>query len=398
MTPAKKSSRATVTLKRGKARPVWSGHPWIYSGAIHRVDGDVEPGGLVSVLDDQRQSLGVGTFHPQARIAVRMLAPELPDGGLESLIRQRIAHAVERRARLGLPNERTTAYRLINGEGDGLPGVICDQLGDLASVQITTLAAEAWLPILMDALAAPIVAVRIPPDSARMEPGLAPGERFGRGDHEEHIDLLENGLRWRLKPGHGQKTGFYTDQRDNRQRVANLAGGRRVLDAFCYTGGFGLNAARAGATTVVGVDSSGPAISVAAGTAELNGLAGTRFLKEDVVRYLKGLDADERFDLVIMDPPKLAKGMKSLDDAYKKYRAINQQGIERVAPRGFFVSCSCSGLVGETMFLRMLTDAAYRAGRRLFVHEIHSAAADHVTPVALAEARYLTVVIASLDD
>ena len=326
-----------------------------------------------------------------------MLGDRLPEGGINALVRERVATATARRAAIGLPNDQTTAYRLLNGEGDGLPGVMCDRFGSLASIELTTAAAEAWLPTLLDCIDAPQISVRVPKDSARME-GIAPGDRFGRaGDHpEEHVELRENGLLWRLKPGKGQKTGFYTDQRENRAAVGALVAGGSVLDAFCYTGGFGLNAARAGATEVVGVDSSGPAISVAAGTAKLNGLDGvSTWHKEDALRYMRSV-GERQFDMVILDPPKLARSRDGLEDAYRKYRAFNTHGLARVRAGGWFVSCSCSSRVDETMFLRMLTDAAHLAKRRLTIHRVTGAGPDYPIPVSFSEGRYLICVVGSV--
>ena len=382
-----------ITLARGKARPLWAGHPWVYSGAIQSAEA-APPGSLVDVFDDGGAHVGVGTWHGGARIAVRMLGRELPDGGLQALIRERVATARRLRARFGLPSEATTAYRLLNGEGDGLPGVLCDVLGDLAAVQVTTVAAESWIPDVLDAVGLPRAHVSVPDDAARME-GLDPGDRLGRGDLEEHAVFRENGITWTLKPGRGQKTGFYADQRENRRAVGPLAAGGTMLDAFCYTGGFGLNAARAGAREVVGVDSSGPAVSVAAGTAKANGIDCATFHKEDVMRFLRGL-GERTFDVVVLDPPKLARSRDALDDAYLKYRAFNVEGLRHVSPGGFLVSCSCSGLVSEELFLRMLTDAAHLAERRLTVHWTAGAGPDHPIPAAFPEGRYLKVVVASV--
>ena len=353
-------------------------------------------GDLIRVRDHEGRSLGLATFSPTARIAARMLgAEELPEGGMPALIASRVAAARARRAAFGLPSAETTAYRLVNGEGDGLPGVMVDVLGPLASVQLTTAGAERWLPAILDAVGLEQAVVSVPEDSGRLE-GIAPGQRFGRGELEEHITFLENGISWSLLPGKGQKTGFYTDQRENRRAVAGLARGGELLDCFCYTGGFALNALRAGATAVVGADSSGPAVSVAAGTARQNGLEGATFHREDVLRFMRGLGT-RTFDVVVLDPPKLARRRDTLDDAFRKYRAFNVEGIAHVRPGGFLVSCSCSGLVDEAMFIRRLTDAAHAARRRMTVHRISGAGPDHPTPVALPEARYLITVIASLD-
>ena len=378
---------------------MWAGHPWIYSGALEPLPAGLTAGELVDVVDDRGITIGVGTVTPGARITVRMLGKSLLAGGIDALIRERLVAARERRVRFGLPRAETTAYRLLNGEGDGLPGVIADVLGGLISVQITTAGAERWLPVLLDTLEAMFsptgIAVSVPEDSARLE-GMEVGDRFGRGELEAHVPFLENGIEWRLLPGKGQKTGFYSDQRENRARLGALATGRTVLDAFCYTGGFGLNALKAGAAEVVGVDSSGPAVSVAHGTAAQNGLSGGVWHKEDAMRFLKELGT-RQFDIVVLDPPKFARGKESLDDAFKKYLSLNALGLGAVKPGGTLVTCTCSGLVDDAMFLRMLTDAALTAGRRVFVHGVYGAGPDHPIPLACPESRYLTAVFATVE-
>ena len=391
-----KSKRAQVRLHTGRARPIWLGHPWVYSRAIDSIEGpSPAPGDLVDVLDAGGQTIGVGTYNPEARIAVRMLDNDVTESSLAQWIQDRVDRARQLRVKCMLPSPETTAFRLINGEGDGLPGIICDQLGELASVQLTTAAAEQWLPLVLDAVGASRVRVSVPEDAAKFE-SIAPGDRFGRGDQEEFAEFTENGLSWRLKPGKGQKTGFYTDQRVNRRVLRTLAAGSRVLDCFCYTGGFALNAARGGATSVIGVDSSGPAISVAAGTAESNGIDNARFFKEDVLRYLKGV-GEERFDCVIVDPPKLVRRRQHLEDGLRKYSAFNSAAIQHVSPGGLLMTCSCSGLVDNETFLRMLTESAHRVGRRITLLEIRGAGPDHPVPLALDEARYLTVVVCRIN-
>jgi 23S rRNA (cytosine1962-C5)-methyltransferase len=391
-----KSKRAQIRLHTGRARPIWLGHPWVYSRAIDSMEGpSPAPGDLVDVLDAGGQIIGVGTYNPQARIAVRMLDNDVNSLPLAQWIQGRVDRARQLRSRIMLPSSETNAFRLINGEGDGLPGIICDQLGDLFSLQVTTAAADQWLPLVLDALDATRAKVSVPEDAANFE-SIAPGDRFGRGDQEEFAEFQENGISWRLKPGKGQKTGFYTDQRVNRRLLRTLAAGSRVLDCFCYTGGFALNAARGGATSVIGVDSSGPAISVAAGTAESNGIDNARFFKEDVLRYLKGV-GEERFDCVVLDPPKLVRKRQHIEDGLRKYSAINAAGIEHVSPGGLLMTCSCSGLVDNETFLRMLSESAHRAGRRITLMEIRSAGPDHPVPLALEEARYLTVVVCRIN-
>ncbi len=387
------SDRPRVVLKRGKARPIWAGHPWIYSGAIASSEGAPATGGLVDVVDERGNVLGAGDFNGSSRIAVRMLGA-LEDGATEAdWVRARVVAARDARVAMGLPSDDTNAYRLINSDGDRLPGVTVDVLGDLASVQLTSPAALRRLPLLLDALEESNVVVQVPKDAARLE-GMEPGDRPGRGDLEAPVRVTEHGIVWTLKAGKGQKTGFYTDQRDNRAAVRRMAAGRHVLDCYTYVGGFALNAAAGGAASVVGVDSSGPAVSVATKTAGVNALDAT-FVKEDSLRYMRSLDEQRRFDLVVLDPPKLAHRRHAIDDAYRKYKVINATGIARVKSGGTLVTCSCSGMVDEPMFLRMLTDAAQQAGMRLVLQRVSGPGADHQTPLACPEARYLTVVFAT---
>ncbi len=373
---------------------MWAGHPWIYSGAIAEITpGPPVAGALVDVADADGKHIGIGTFHPAARIAVRMVARGVFSGDEGALVVSRVQRAAELRRALGLPSEYTTVFRLVNGDGDGLPGVVVDALGEVASIELSTSAAERWLPSILEALQAigfTAARVQVPEDAARLE-SMAPGDRFGFGDLDRHVVVLENGIRWNLRPDKGQKTGFYSDQRENRARVAAVAAGRSVLDLCCYVGGFALNAAKAGAREVVGVDSSGPAVSVAAGTAERNGLReACTFHKEDASRFLKALEA-RTFDVVVLDPPKLARGREHLDDAYLKYRALNAEALRHVADGGLMFTFSCSGIVSEELFLRMVTDAAHLAGSvDVSVLQALGPGADHLTPIACPEARYLT--------
>lgn len=397
----------SAVLRPGTATPPLAGHPWVFSGAIaHTVAGPDTPivaGVRCALFDQHARYLGVGYYNPASQIAVRMMAlgqdglePDvLPD--LPSLARQRVREAAALRKGLGLPGADTDAYRLINSEGDFLPGVTVDCYADGAVVQLST--AGAWAlrgAVLAElkALGLQWLLVRVPADIHPSE-GLVGGTSESHGAVPAEVKVRHNGLQLRVEPAGGQKTGMYCDQRDNHQRVAELARGKFVVDAFCHAGGFGLHAARAGAKEVLCVDASQKAVDLANQHAEDNGLA-IRAQCADavhVLRQMNALDEAARPQLVIVDPPKYATKAAALDQALRKYQALNAVAMQAVQPGGLLVSCSCSGLVEPEMFLRMLGQAAQQAGVAVQLLELRSAAADHPTAPAHGEGRYLKVAI-----
>ena len=397
----------TIVLRSGTATPVLSGHPWLFSGAIGHVvppEGtQAESGQACAVFDPHGRYLGHGTYHPQSQIAVRLveagmdgLEPAtLPDG--PTIVARRLERATTLRRDLGLPSAETNAFRLINSEGDGMPGVVIDRFADGAVVQITTAGAARWQAPMIEWLRAhgcAWVLVRVPNDVHPAE-GLAAGHAASSGDVPTEVLVRHNGLQLRVEPG-GQKTGMYADQRQNHARVAELAKGRFVLDAYSHVGGFGLHASRAGAARVVCVDASQRAVDLAIQHASDNGV-GIDAQCADAVHVLghyASLPPEaERPSLVIVDPPKFATKASALEQAIRKYTHVNTLAMQAVAQDGFLVSCSCSGLVDVTQFLRLLGQAAHNAGRTVQLLELHGPGPDHPVAPAHAEGQYLKVAI-----
>lgn len=397
------TSAPVVRLKKRKALPVWAGHPWIYSGAVAGVSGETSPGALVAVQDDRATAIGWGYISPSGPITVRMLTLGEERPNELAVLSARIDAAIARRRALGLPSPSTDAYRLIHGEGDLLPGLVVDRLGGGLVIQLGT---AAWarlskdiVRMLRERLSPAWVVVQVSPDAAAIE-GLVPRSELVHGDQAAAAEatVLEDGVRIPVDVLGGQKTGFYADQRDTRRRVAELAGGRRVLDAFCHSGGFGLHAlARGSAASVTFIDSSPRAIALVERGLALNSLR-AEAIAADAMTYLKGIAASPIYDLVILDPPKLARSRAHLDDALRKYRRINEAALLAMPSGSLLVTCSCSGHVGRDELVRMLSEAAFAARKHIHVLEERGQAPDHPFLAACPEGRYLKCVIAHVTD
>ncbi len=386
-----------LLLKRGRANPLWHGHPWVYSGAIERTEGNAEPGDVVTVGDVEGRFIGRAFYNPRSQIRARMIT--LLDESVDAtLIARRVKEAIGLRARIGLPSAETNAYRLVNSEGDGLPGVIVDVYGDVCAVQFTALGAKRMEVEIYDALTAqlkPRAIVEVSAGGFAQLEGFASATRVVRGSALEGeasvVACRENGVALEVDPLHGQKTGMFLDQRENRRRVQQLSSGARVLDVYTYAGGFALAALKGGAKEATSIDSSARALERAARHAELNHVALTT-VEADAFRYLE-LATPRGFDLVVLDPPKFARAKKDLDAAIKGYQRLNFLGMNAVTDGGLLATCSCSQLVDDEAFERMLAAAAKDAGRRLQVLEVASQGADHPVPPAFPEGRYLKFVL-----
>jgi 23S rRNA (cytosine1962-C5)-methyltransferase len=412
---------ACAVLRPGAATPVLAGHPWVFSGAIAHLRpapgaDRVQPGQACAVLDPHGRWLGLAYVNPQSQIALRVLEPgtdgleprTLPD--IRDLVRVKLATAARLRHQLQLPGSETDAFRLVNSEGDGLPGLTVDRFGAHgdgggAVVQATTAGAYAWLPTvagwLMDEEHCAWVVARVPDDVHPSE-GLQKGWQQDHGAVPQKASVRWNGLQLFVEPKAGQKTGAYCDQRENHKRVAELctgmAGSRGafVVDAYCHTGGFGLHAAKAGARRVWAVDSSQRAVDLATTHAAMNGLDTVyRADCEDAVialrHYAQAQEDSERPEIVIVDPPKFATRAAVLEDALKKYHHLNATALKAVQPGGWLVTCSCSGLVSKDAFLRMIGHAAHEARRTVRVVELRGPGPDHPVAPAHAEGSYLKV-------
>jgi 23S rRNA (cytosine1962-C5)-methyltransferase len=385
-----------VVLKKGRANPLWHGHPWVYSGAVQREDGGAEPGDVVEVCDIEGRLIGRGFYNPRSQIRARMVTfrDERVDA---ALIGRRIEEAIGLRQRLGLPSADTTAYRLVNSEGDALPGLTVDVYGDVAAVQFSALGAKKMEDAIYDALAAQLktrAVVEVAAGGFAQVEGFASATRVVRGAEDVGVvRCRENGIELEVEPLKGQKTGMFLDQRENRRRIGQLAAGARVLDVYTYAGGFALNALKGGAREALCVDSSARALERVTAHAALNGVQDKiSTVEADAFRWLETA-RPKSWDIVVVDPPKFARARKDLDAALKGYQRLNVLAMNACADGGLLATCSCSQLVDEEMFERMLAAAAKDAGRRVQILEVGSQGPDHPVPPAFPEGRYLKFVL-----
>ncbi|KAI8472455.1 MAG: S-adenosyl-L-methionine-dependent methyltransferase [Monoraphidium minutum] len=472
---AARGGAAVAVLWEGKSRLFEMGSPMVYSGAIEKVLGSPPPRATdpVIVVAPDMVPIGWGVYNPASMFRVRLMQTEvecLQDDScvldMEALVYLRVKQAAELRASLGLlpldPATRaavirgggdarpTTVFRLVNSEGDGLSGVIADQLGDVVVVQSCAAWSERYRAAIEAAIARHSGASRVvwrraaailreegvetPEEdaaaagaqrqqleahrrrqaaaaaAAARSSGGSDGEEGEEGEEEEEeeeeeevdpvaaaaegaVRVKEAGVTFLASPEKGQKTGFYADQRDNRAFIASVSRGRTVLDLCCYSGGFALTAAAAGATSAIGVDSSGPAVALAAANAAANGLGGrAAFFKDDVSAFMgAALERGDAWDVVVLDPPKLAPNKRSLVPASNKYRKLNAMALALVKPGGILMTCSCSGAMTQSGGLQpIVDDAAREAERQVTLIRKSGAAADHPLNPAYPEGQYLT--------
>jgi 23S rRNA (cytosine1962-C5)-methyltransferase len=387
------SPAARVVLHKGRARPLWFGHPWVYANAVARVEGEPGPGDVVSLADHDGRLIGRGFYNPRSQIPVRLCtrADEAIDA---AFLRARIARARAARSRLGLPSGDTNVYRLVNSEGDDLPGLVVDVYGDAAVAQITTLGIAMRREEIFDALEAELgvrTIFEIAPASYADLEGFAAASRVARGESRGLVPVVENGIALEVEPLSGQKTGMFIDQRETRARVGGLARGARVLDCYSYAGGFALAAARGGAASVTAVDSSARAVARVEAHAAANGVA-IEAVEADAFRFLETA-TPRGFDLVVIDPPKFARARKDLEAARKGYERLNALALQATAPGGVLVTCSCSQNVDAETFERIVAAGAKQAGREVRVFERRGPASCHQLPPAFPEGQYLKVLL-----
>jgi len=390
-------SGARAILRKGRARPLWFGHPWVYANALERVDGGgAAPGDVVSLFDHDGRFIGRGLYNPRSQIPVR-LCTRHDEPVNAAFFRRRVAEARALRARLGLPSQRTTAYRLINSEGDDLPGLVVDVYGDAAAVQVTTLGMWQRRAEIFDAVEAELgcrTLYEVAAAGYADVEGFVSASRIARGESRPSVPCLEDGIRLEVEPLSGQKTGMYIDQRETRARVGQLAAGARVLDCYAYAGGFALAAARAGARAVTAVDSSSRAISRIEAHAAANGAAGViQAVENDAFRFLETA-TPRSFDLVVVDPPKFARARKDLDAARKGYERLNALALGVCAPGAVLVTCSCSQNMDAVEHERIVAAGAKAASRTVRIFERRGAAPDHPLPPGFTEGQYLKVLFA----
>jgi 23S rRNA (cytosine1962-C5)-methyltransferase len=389
-----------VVVKAGHVQPIWAGHPWVFAQAIERVEGGAQPGDEVDVKDSRGNSLGRGLYSPGSAIPVRIYTRDPARRIDAQLIQERLQRAIDRRREFGLPNRDTDAVRLVHAEGDDLPGLVVDLLGNVLCVQFGTIGMKRREGLILDALGklAPRAIVdRTARRSAESE-GFEPRSGVIRGDTTlDAFEFQERGIKFRIPLELGQKTGFYVDQRPLRARIEELSKGREVLDAFCYVGAISLAAARGGARRVEAVDSSALAVEVGAEAAAANGFSDVvRFERGDAHEILSHAGRKGGYDLVICDPPKLAPNRGARGRAQDNLRRLAGAGARATRPGGLLVLCSCSAAVGLSELGRALALGARDVGARATVLERFFQGPDHPVPAAFPEGLYLTSIIAEI--
>jgi len=384
----------TVFLKPGRDARVASGHLWVFAGEIARVDGSAPDGAIVDVRTSRGKWIGRGFLNRRSALTVRLLThrPEVVD---EAFFRRRLQGAWEYRRRM-LPT--ADACRVVYGEGDLLPGLIVDRYGEVLVLQTLSLGMdvrkEMLLGILHDVMRPSAVYERNDPPARTLE-GLPLRTGWLMGGRDPLVEIQEDPARFVVDVAAGQKTGFYLDQRDNRLAAAALVKDMDVLDVFCYTGGFAIQAVLGGARSVIAVDSSGGALSLARRNAELNGVDGRcTFLEANAFDELRRrAGAGERFDAIILDPPPFARSKEAAERAAAAYKEINLRALKLLRPGGVLITCSCSSHVSESLLQQVVAGAAVDAKREVRLIESRGHPRDHPVHPAMPETRYLTCLV-----
>ena len=379
-----------IILKKGREVPVLRGHPWIFSGAIDQTEGNADAAGIADVFDCERNWIARGLFGPKSQIRIRILTwqKEEIDGDFFS---RRISRALS--IRESILSGVTNAYRVLNGEGDFLPGLIVDRYSEFLVCQIFTAGMDGFKPLIVDALSKLLAAKGIFEKSegrVRDEEGIEPSVGVLAGEPPpELIAIEENGFKFGVDVRRGQKTGFFLDQRDSRAMLSTIARDKTILNCFSYSGAFSIYALGGGAKEVVSLDSSRPALELAQRNLILNGfpIDGSELLKGDAFTYLK--EGDSAFDIIVLDPPSLARKRSDIDAATGGYKFLNLHALRQVKPGGFLLTFSCSQHLSIDLFQKVVFGAAVDARRRVTILKRLGQPIDHPVSLHHPEGEYL---------
>lgn len=386
---------ARVVLKRGREKPVLNRHPWIFSGAIKRIEGEVADGEVAVATDYRGRFLAQGYLNRRSQITVRLLTWDESEVIGGDFWRRRLERAFAGRRAL-VDDPSTDAYRLVNAESDLLPGLVLDRYGDYLVVQFLTLGIERWkaeLVSLLVGLLKPRGIYERSDVDVRKKEGLAQVTGVLHGEEPPNlVEVTENGHRFLVDVKTGQKTGFYLDQRENRQQLIRYCRGKEVLNCFAYSGAFAVYAAAAGAGRITNIESSAEALELGRRNMALDGFADRddEYVEGGVFQVLREYrDQGRTFDLIILDPPKFAYSQHQVESACRGYKDINLLSMQIMAPGGILFTFSCSGLVSPDLFQKVLFGASVDAGRDVQIIERLSQASDHPILLTFPESEYL---------
>jgi len=387
-----------VVLKPKRAQPFFGRHPWVYAGAIDRVDGQPSDGDEVDLVSSANNFVARGLFNSQSKIQVRLYSWEQGVELNRPFFHDRLERALSLRHHILKLNAPEAGYRVAFSESDFLSGLVVDRYGDWLSVQFTALGLARRSDAILDALRELLnprgIYLRTEKGIGKLEGvELHDGPLWGEPPPPE-LTIVENDLRVFVNLAEGQKTGYYLDQRDNRLAVAKLSSGKRILDAFCYSGGFGLSAAKAGAAEVLGIDASELALELARRNTTVNALSNVSFQCADVFRYMAELAAAGRqFDVVVLDPPKFARNRAAVPEALKGYRRLHQLALKLLAKDGLLVTCCCTGLIAIQDIEDLIAQVAVESRRDVQILDRRGPAADHPVAVTCPQSGYLKCII-----
>lgn len=387
-----------IILKPRRARPFYARHPWLFAGAIDRIDGAPVNGDEVAVHAHDGQFIAWGLFNSNSQIRVRLYSWDQAQHLEPGFWKGRIDDAIRLRHEVLKLDDPHTACRLIFSEADGLSGLVVDRYADWLIMQLTSLALSHRQQVIVDHLAESLHPRGV---YLRTERGVGEAEGLVLRDGpiwgetpEGPVEIVENELTFQIDLRTGQKTGFYLDQRDNRRAVRALALGRRALDVCCYTGGFSLNLARGGATEVVAVDVSATATALVEANAQRNGIGNVKVETADAFAFMDRLAAaGDRFGIIVLDPPRFARSRRSLEQAMGGYQRLNEAALKLLERDGILVTCSCSGQVSREDFAGVLNLAAEHSHRSIQILEQRGQAPDHPVSASCPETNYLKCLI-----
>lgn len=384
-----------IILKKNEDRRIKAGHPWIFSNEIARIDGTSEPGAACLVYDHTGGLIGTGYHNPRSLIAVRLLSRQQEDIDTIPFFEQRIAATLAHRHVI---YPQLDSYRLIYGESDQLPGLVVDKYGDYLSLQLLSAGMDRRRGLIVEVLQrllAPKGIIARNDVAVRGMEGLSEGVELLAGNVPDSISMHENGLTFAVDLRQGQKTGGFLDQKENHLLLKEIVAGKQVLDCFCYSGSWACHAGYFGASSVLGLDISAKAVTLAQLNAGLNNLTEhVNFEECDAFDRLRSLKLEGRsFGVVVLDPPAFVKNRKTIAEATKGYLTINRRALELLEPGGYLISCSCSYHMGREAFREMLTTASRQAKREVRLVTSRSQAPDHPVLLSFPESEYLKCLV-----